>query len=73
MCIRDSLEGLQSLGVGQVGSDAHIYIFALLEEAELGLVSQICHVLHLVAVSYTHLDVYKRQAPERRLPASARH
>ena len=44
------LEGLQRLGVGQVGSDAHIDIFALLEEAELGLVSQIGHVLDLVVL-----------------------
>ena len=44
------LEGLQSLGVGQVRSDAHIDILALLEEAELGLVGQIRHVLDLVVL-----------------------
>ena len=33
-----------------MGSDAHIHILALLEEAELGLVSQICHVLDLVVL-----------------------
>ena len=42
------LEGLQGLGVGQVRSDAHIHILALLEEAELGLVGQVRHVLDLV-------------------------
>ena len=42
------LEGLQRLGVGQVGSDAHIHVLALLEEAELGLIGQISHVLDLV-------------------------
>ena len=63
MCIRDSL------GVGQVGSDAHVNVLALLEEAELGRVGQISHVLDLVVllallhqlhslvtVSYTHLS-----------------
>ena len=44
------LESLQCLGVGQVGSDTHIHVLALLEEAELGLVGQICHVLHLVVL-----------------------
>ena len=37
------LESLQSLGVGQVRSDAHIDVLALLEEAELGLVGQVSH------------------------------
>ena len=44
------LEGLQRLGVGQVGSDAHIHVLALLEEAELGLLGQIRHVLDLVVL-----------------------
>ena len=44
------LEGLQRLGVGQVGSDAHIHVLALLEEAELGLIGQIRHVLDLVVL-----------------------
>ena len=44
------LEGLQCLGVGQVGSDAHIHVLALLEEAELGLIGQIGHVLDLVVL-----------------------
>ena len=43
-------EGLQCLGVGQVGSDAHIHVLALLEEAELGLIGQISHVLDLVVL-----------------------
>ena len=42
------LECLQALGVGQVRSDAHVNVLALLEEAELGLVLQISHVLDLV-------------------------
>ena len=44
------LEGLQCLGVGQVGSDAHVNVLALLEEAELGLVGQVSHVLDLVVL-----------------------
>ncbi|VUX08345.1 Uncharacterised protein [Faecalibacterium prausnitzii] len=44
------LEGLQSLGVGQVRSDAHIDVLALLEEAELGLVGQVSHVLDLIVL-----------------------
>ena len=44
------LEGLQRLGVGQVGSDAHIHVLALLEEAELGLIGQVSHVLDLVVL-----------------------
>ena len=46
----DDLEGLQRLGVGQVGSDAHVNVLALLEEAELGLVGQISHVLDFVVL-----------------------
>ena len=44
------LEGLQRLGVGQVGSDAHVNVLALLEEAELGLVGQVSHVLDLIVL-----------------------
>ena len=33
-----------------MGSDAHIHVLALLEEAELGLVGQIRHVLDLVVL-----------------------
>ena len=44
------LKGFQGLGVGQVGSDAHVNVFALLEEAELGLIGQVCHVLDLVVL-----------------------
>jgi len=44
------LEGLQRLGVGQVRSDAHVNVLALLEEAELGFVDQISHVLDLVVL-----------------------
>ena len=42
------LERLQSLGVGQVGSDAHINVLALLVEAELGLIGQVVHMLQLI-------------------------
>ena len=41
------LEGLQALGVGQVGADAHINILALLIEADGGILGQIADVLHL--------------------------
>ena len=41
------LEGFQALGVGQVGSDAHINVLALLEEADLGVLGQVADVLHL--------------------------
>ena len=44
------LEGLECLGVGQVGSDAHIHILALLEKAEFRLVRQVGHVLNLVVL-----------------------
>ena len=44
------LESLQSLSVGQVRSDAHIDVLALLEEAELGLVGQVSHVLDLIVL-----------------------
>ena len=42
------LEGLECLGVAQVGSDAHVNILALLIEAELGLVSEVGNMLDLV-------------------------
>ena len=41
------LEGLQGLGVGQVGADAHINVLALLIEADGGILGQIADVLHL--------------------------
>ena len=41
------LEGLQGLGVGQVGADAHINILALLVEADGGVLGQVADVLHL--------------------------
>ena len=48
--LRD-LEGLERLGVGQVGSEAHVDILALLVEAELALLSQVVHVLELVLLA----------------------
>ena len=45
------LEGLERLGVGDVGADAHVHILALLEEAELGFVGQVRHVLDLVVLA----------------------
>ena len=45
------LEGLEGLGVEQMGPEAHVDILALLEEAELGLVGQIVHVLELVVLA----------------------
>ena len=44
------LERLQRLGVGQVGSDAHINVLALLVEAELGLIGQVVHMLQLIVL-----------------------
>ena len=44
------LEGFQGLGVGQVGSDAHVHVLALLVEAELGLLGQVSHMLDLVVL-----------------------
>ena len=42
------LEGLEGLGIGQVRSEAHVHVLALLEETELCLVRQIGHVLNLI-------------------------
>ena len=42
------LEGLQTLGVGQVGADAHVDIVALLIEADDGILGQIADVLFLI-------------------------
>ncbi len=44
------LEGLQRLGVGQVGADAHIDVVALLVEGELGVFGQVADVLDLVVL-----------------------
>ena len=45
------LEGLQRLGVQQMGPEAHVDVLALLEEAELALVGQIVHMLELVLLA----------------------
>ena len=41
------LEGLQGLGVGQVGADAHVDILTLLVEADDRILGQVADVLHL--------------------------
>ena len=41
-------EGLQTLGVGQVGADAHVDIVALLIEADDGIFGQIADVFFLI-------------------------
>ena len=48
--LRD-LEGLERLGIGQVGSEAHVDILALLVEAELALLDEVVHVLELVLLT----------------------
>ncbi len=46
-----SLNAFSRLGVGQMRADAHIHIFALLKEAQHGVVGQITDVLHLVGLT----------------------
>ena len=71
MCIRDSLVGagnqmLEAGGVGGVTGDGYIHALGLHDgHALVDVVSAIAAdlgPLALGAVSYTHLDVYKRQA-----------
>ena len=54
------LEGFQGLGVGQVRTDAHVDVLALLIEADGGVVGQITDVLHLVlfAALFHELDSF---------------
>ena len=42
------LKGLQALGVGHVGADAHINVVALLVEADDGILGQVADVLLLI-------------------------
>ena len=61
MCIRDSIQRLQLARIGE--EEGVLLDLALVEPfrldgAELG---EKTHYLDAVPVSYTHLDVYKRQ------------
>ena len=70
MCIRDRVigEALQRFPICRV----FLYLQQLIHRAPAAVVSRCCRgYIPFVAVSYTHLDVYKRQAQyarENRIP-----